>query len=110
LPNDKAEILAAFLREHVKANVETKVEGDNLTITTTPETQKAVDNLIGLIHGKPAATKEKKDGAARALSDVIDPELQPQDASKVREARFRLLMDAIEADKGSGQRRDKPKP
>jgi len=113
LPNDKAEILAAFLREHVKPSVETKVEGDNLTITTTPEMQKAVDNLIGLIQGKPAAAKEKKDGAARALSDVIDPELQLQDHSKVREARFKLLMDAMhkdEADKGSGQKRDKPKP
>ncbi|HEV3082344.1 MAG TPA: M56 family metallopeptidase [Gemmataceae bacterium] len=61
LPHDKAETLAAFLREHVKAKVlETKVEGDNLTITTTPETQKALEGLIALIQGKSAAADPRK--------------------------------------------------
>ncbi len=52
LPRTKAEALAAFLREHVKASVmETKVEGESLVITTTPEAQKAIGQLIGLIQG-----------------------------------------------------------
>ncbi|HEV3449540.1 MAG TPA: hypothetical protein VG099_33190, partial [Gemmataceae bacterium] len=64
LPHDKAETLAAFLREHVKAKVlETKVEGDNLTITTTPETQKALEGLIALIQGKSAAADPRKPSA-----------------------------------------------
>jgi len=61
LPHDKAETLAAFLREHVKAKVlETKVEGDSLTITTTPETQKALEGLMALIQGKSAAADPRK--------------------------------------------------
>jgi beta-lactamase regulating signal transducer with metallopeptidase domain len=50
LPKAKAEALAAFLRDHVKAPViEPKVEGDTLSVTTTPEVQKAIGRLIGLI-------------------------------------------------------------
>ena len=61
LPHAKAEPLAAFLREHVKAKVmETKVDGDSLTVTTTPETQKAVGGLIALIQGKQVARSDAK--------------------------------------------------
>jgi len=61
LPHAKAEPLAAFLREHVKAKVmETKGDGDSLTVTTTPETQKAVGGLIALIQGKPVARSDAK--------------------------------------------------
>jgi beta-lactamase regulating signal transducer with metallopeptidase domain len=55
LPKDKAEALAAFLRQHVKASVlETKVEGDNLIVTTTPDTQQAIGQVVALIQGKRA--------------------------------------------------------
>ena len=61
LPHAKAEPLAAFLREHVKAKVmETKGDGDSLTVTTTPETQKAVGGLIALIQGKQVARSDAK--------------------------------------------------
>jgi hypothetical protein len=54
LPKAKAEALAKFLQEHVKARVmEPKVEGDKLTVTTTPEMQKAVGQLLGLLHKQP---------------------------------------------------------
>lgn len=47
LPKARAEALAAFLREHSKAQVmETNLEGDQLTITTTPEVQKSISQLI----------------------------------------------------------------
>ncbi len=50
LPPAKAAALAAFLKEHLKASVvETTVEGGKLTVTTTPEAQKAIGQLIGLI-------------------------------------------------------------
>jgi beta-lactamase regulating signal transducer with metallopeptidase domain len=53
LPAAKAEALGKFLQEHVKAVVmETKVEGDSLTVTTTPEVQRAVGQFIGLVQGK----------------------------------------------------------
>jgi beta-lactamase regulating signal transducer with metallopeptidase domain len=56
LPKAKAEALAAFLREHVKAQVmETKAEGDSLTVTTTPQAQKAIGGLVALIQGKEPA-------------------------------------------------------
>jgi beta-lactamase regulating signal transducer with metallopeptidase domain len=56
LPHAKAEALAAFLREHVKAAVmETKSEGDSLIVTTTPAAQKAIVGLVALIQGKETA-------------------------------------------------------
>jgi beta-lactamase regulating signal transducer with metallopeptidase domain len=54
LPKGKAEACAAFLREHVKAPVlETSVQGDHLVVTTTPEVQAAIGNLIALVQGRP---------------------------------------------------------
>jgi hypothetical protein len=56
LPKEKAEALSAFLREHVKAQVlETKVEGDNFIVTTTPEAQHVISQFVALIEGKPLA-------------------------------------------------------
>lgn len=50
LPKAKAETLAAFLRDYVKVQVmETKVEGDALTVTTTPDVQKSLGQLISLL-------------------------------------------------------------
>jgi len=52
LPAAKAKALGTFLKEHLKASVvETTVEDDKLTVTTTPEAQKAISQLIGLIQG-----------------------------------------------------------
>jgi hypothetical protein len=48
-----AEALAAFLKENVKtAILEIKSEGDTLTVTTTPEAQHVIGQLINLIQGK----------------------------------------------------------
>ncbi|HEV8060491.1 MAG TPA: M56 family metallopeptidase, partial [Gemmataceae bacterium] len=53
LPKDRAAAVAAFLKENVKGTVlETKVDGDSLTVTASPDVQKAVDSLLGLIQGK----------------------------------------------------------
>lgn len=53
LPAAKAEALGKFLQEHVKAVImETKADGDSLTITTTPEAQQGIRQFIALIEGK----------------------------------------------------------
>jgi hypothetical protein len=53
LPAAKAEALGKFLQEHVKAVImETKADGDSLTITTTPEVQHGIRQFIALIEGK----------------------------------------------------------
>jgi beta-lactamase regulating signal transducer with metallopeptidase domain len=50
LPAAKAEALGKFLREHVKAAVlEVTVEGDRLTVTTTPGVQRAIGEFVGLV-------------------------------------------------------------
>jgi beta-lactamase regulating signal transducer with metallopeptidase domain len=50
LPRDKAQALAAFLKENVKAPVlELKEEGQGLTVTATPETQAAVGAIVRLM-------------------------------------------------------------
>jgi hypothetical protein len=54
----QAEALGAFLREHIKATVmETKVEGENLIVTTTPEAQRTISLFIALVQGKVASTR-----------------------------------------------------
>jgi beta-lactamase regulating signal transducer with metallopeptidase domain len=57
LPKEKADALAAFLK-HVKASVlETKVEDDGVTVTTTPDVQHTIAQLVGLLTGQPHAAK-----------------------------------------------------
>jgi beta-lactamase regulating signal transducer with metallopeptidase domain len=69
LPHGKAEYLASFLSNHMKAKVmETKVEGDSLIVTTSPDAQKAVAGLVALIQGKTtAALDAPKPQAKREL-------------------------------------------
>ena len=53
LPKDKAEALGAFLKAYIKASVlELKIEGDGLTVTTTPEVQATVGGLVNLMQDK----------------------------------------------------------
>jgi hypothetical protein len=63
LPKGKAEALAKFLQEHGKVPVlEIKVEGDSLTITTTPEAQKAIGQFVGLMQGLTVTTLDPNTG------------------------------------------------
>jgi beta-lactamase regulating signal transducer with metallopeptidase domain len=53
LKQAQAEALGKFLGENVKASVmETKVDGDNVIVTTTPEAQRVVTQIIALMQGK----------------------------------------------------------
>jgi beta-lactamase regulating signal transducer with metallopeptidase domain len=62
LPKDKADALAAFL-PHIKAQVlESKVEGEGIVVTTTPEIQRTIGQLVALLQGK------THEGAARPLN------------------------------------------
>jgi beta-lactamase regulating signal transducer with metallopeptidase domain len=50
LPRDKAQALAAFLKDNVKASVlEIKLDDRGLTVTTTPETQAAIGGIVRLM-------------------------------------------------------------
>jgi beta-lactamase regulating signal transducer with metallopeptidase domain len=50
LAHAKAEALGKFLHDQVKGQVmETKVDGDSITVTTTPEAQKAVGQIVSLL-------------------------------------------------------------
>jgi beta-lactamase regulating signal transducer with metallopeptidase domain len=54
LKGTQAESLGKFLSDNVKASVlETKVDGENLIVTTTPEVQQVVTQVIALMQGKP---------------------------------------------------------
>jgi beta-lactamase regulating signal transducer with metallopeptidase domain len=60
LPTGKAAAVASFLKENVKgAGLQTKVEGDALIVTGSPEAQKAVASLIELMQGKATGTGTK---------------------------------------------------
>jgi hypothetical protein len=55
MPKEKAEALATFLHDQVKGQVlETKVEGDNISITTSAESQRIIGQFIALAQGKTA--------------------------------------------------------
>lgn len=58
MPAANAKALNEFLTSHVKASVmETRVEGDKITVTTTPEAQQTIGALVALMLGKaPAKT------------------------------------------------------
>jgi beta-lactamase regulating signal transducer with metallopeptidase domain len=77
LPRAKADTLAAFLQDNVKAAViEIKVEGDSLTVTTTPEAQKAIGGLIALIQASSAdkapATKSSSQAPVPAADRAVE--------------------------------------
>jgi beta-lactamase regulating signal transducer with metallopeptidase domain len=55
VPAGKAEVVAKFLSENVKAVVlETKVDGNTVIITTTPEAQRTVAHFVTLLWAKDA--------------------------------------------------------
>jgi beta-lactamase regulating signal transducer with metallopeptidase domain len=61
----KAEALSKLLNEHVKGIVlETKVDGDTITVTTTPETQRMIAQFQTLLRGK-AEKPANSNGAVR---------------------------------------------
>src|SRR5262249_306126 len=61
LPNGKARALDSILRVHVKGvTLETKVEGDSLTVTTTPEAQRRIGQFIALVRGDPLKREEPR--------------------------------------------------
>jgi len=77
LPAAKAEALAKFLQQQVKAPVlETKAEGNSLTVTTTPEVQRAIGGFVALVQGKPAPNRPQAQApnqpAARYLIDYLN--------------------------------------
>jgi beta-lactamase regulating signal transducer with metallopeptidase domain len=55
LPRAKAEALVAFLGEHVNAEIDAKVDGDQVIITATPDVQRNIGQLIAFMQGKPSA-------------------------------------------------------
>jgi beta-lactamase regulating signal transducer with metallopeptidase domain len=76
LPHAKAEALASLLSQHRKVEVlEAKVEGDNLTVTTTPEAEQAITQFISLISGSTkAGEKGTKTGK---VSEFKPAEIHP---------------------------------
>jgi hypothetical protein len=53
MPKDMAESLAAFLKHAKGSVVETKIEDDTIVVTTTPNMQQTIGQLVGLMTGKP---------------------------------------------------------
>jgi hypothetical protein len=50
-----ATALASFIKEHVKSEVDTKVDGDTLTVIASAEDQAKVGAFVDLLRGKPSA-------------------------------------------------------
>lgn len=59
LPKDKADALAALLKDLKSPVVETQAKADGIVVTTTPEAQHVVGEFVGLLQGKvpPAGAK-----------------------------------------------------
>jgi beta-lactamase regulating signal transducer with metallopeptidase domain len=52
LPNAKAEALAALLKDLKNEDIEIKVEGNKITVTTSHENQRLIAPFIGLLNGQ----------------------------------------------------------
>jgi hypothetical protein len=60
LPAGKAEAVAKFLREHVKAAVlETALKEHTLIVTTTPQVQRDIASVVRLVRGQAAVVPRK---------------------------------------------------
>jgi beta-lactamase regulating signal transducer with metallopeptidase domain len=111
LPHAKAEVLGAFLRDHVKAKViETKVEGDTLIVTTTPDVQKAIGGLVGLMQGHATAGLESN----RPLNLKAEAQVELQNAvnliHQAKEAEVQVeLQNAVELHRAKEAEKPKPK-
>ena len=55
MPKEMAESMAAFLKHAKGSVVETKIEDDSIVVTTTPNMQQTIGQLVGLMTGKPHA-------------------------------------------------------
>jgi hypothetical protein len=53
LPNDKAEVLAKFLNENVKGEIEARTEKDALVVTAEVGIQRTVAGIVSLMTGEP---------------------------------------------------------
>jgi hypothetical protein len=99
LPQAKAAALAGILRELVKAQVlEIKVEGDTLTVTTTPGALKAIGSLVNLIQGKTVAEAEslRRTEAAKVLLGGLKLQLDQKAGAAVHQVELdnlKLLQD-----------------
>jgi hypothetical protein len=92
LPAASAKALDDFLKTQVKAKVlETKVEGDKITVTTTPDVQHIIAQFIALMQGKTPVTAapgwstpvtEGKDG--RWLRSVLVEEVKEGELHQLR--------------------------
>jgi hypothetical protein len=63
LPKDKAEALAALLKDLKAPVLETVVKADGIVVTTTPDAQRVVGEFVGLLHGKVPAPNSTGYGA-----------------------------------------------
>jgi beta-lactamase regulating signal transducer with metallopeptidase domain len=57
LPKAKADAMAAFLREHMKSPIESRVDGDQLIVTASPEAQATIGHFIALSEGTTPTTQ-----------------------------------------------------
>jgi beta-lactamase regulating signal transducer with metallopeptidase domain len=82
LSKDKADVLAWFLRDYVKAQVfETKQDGEKLTITTTPGVQKDVGRLIASMQGQAVQQSNQKSAPKSPENPKAKPQEKPQPKS-----------------------------
>lgn len=77
LPREKAEAITKFLRDHVKADVlEVKADGDSLTITTTPDAQRAIGTLVGLMQSRTTSSL-RLDATPKLEGRTLGVEIKP---------------------------------
>lgn len=78
LPAGRAAALATFIKEHVKEDLETKVDGDTLVVTAASDDQTRIGQFIQLLKKTPERTEapeERRDGPVsnRSSSDAFAP-------------------------------------
>jgi hypothetical protein len=71
LPQAKAEALAAFLKSNASGDVETKIDGETLTVTASPDHQARIGQFIQML--EPAPQRQPQPGDRPRSSSNHDP-------------------------------------
>jgi len=85
LTGEQARALAEFLKAFAKASVlETKIDGDKLVVTTTPDVQSTIGQVVGLMSGKPAGGVYRYSSGGRVINELIKPSVTEKASRPVK--------------------------
>lgn len=73
LPSGRAEALAAFIKQHVKEDVETRIDGETLVVTATADDQARIGQFVQLLKKTPEVREQPEDAQGKSNDPFTPP-------------------------------------